>query len=117
MLDRSFNELRLGRSADAWQHLEQWIRIHARGPHADAEYDALLDSALQWQPHLVGDRLTCEYLSRLLALRDTGRALWVLERRFASNPRFVPSPPEQARRLRELASLAGKRSLLRQLGA
>ena len=117
MLDRAFNELRLGRSADAWHHLERWIEIHGRGASAHAEYGALLDSALQWQPHALGDRLTCEYLTRLLALRDTGRALQVLERRLGSNPLFRPASPEQARRLRELASLAGKRALCRHLDA
>jgi hypothetical protein len=115
MLEHSFNELRLGRTAEAWRDIERWIEAHARGPNADAEYGALLDSALAWHPPSLGDRLTCEYLSRLLAMRETGRALEVLERRLASNPRFRPSSPDQARRLRELAALAGKRGLSRLL--
>ncbi len=115
MLDRSFAQLRLGRTADSWREVERWIAVHCRGERADAEFDALMESTLKWEPPVVADRLVSEYLARLLAARDNGRALETLERRLASNPSFRPVRPEHAHRLRELAAFAGKRALCRQL--
>ncbi len=117
MLDRCFNELRLGHRAEAWAALERWISQHARGPSTHTEFGALLDSTLAWEPSAIGDRLAGEYLARLLAQRDNGRALAVLERRLESNPGYRPADPNHARRLRELAALAGKRALCRRLDA
>jgi hypothetical protein len=122
MLDRSFTQLRLGRAADAWREIEQWIARHcpdgAQDPaRTNAEYPALIASAERWDNPCIADRLTSDYLSRLLAQRENGKALEVLERRIASNPRFRPASPPQAARLRELAALAGKRPLHRALGS
>lgn len=117
MLEQSFNALRLGRSADSWGLLQRWIAKHAHGGRTHAEYAALLDSTLSWEPHVVGDRLVCEYLTRLLALKENGRALEVLERRLATNPRFSPQQAQQCTRLRELAALAGKSALGRHLNS
>ncbi|MGH8259490.1 MAG: hypothetical protein ACREUG_07340 [Steroidobacteraceae bacterium] len=120
MLDRSFTHLRLGRTADAWSEVEQWIGRHCseagRGPaRTHVEYPALIESAGKWDNPAVADRLTSDYLARLLALRENGKALEVLEQRLAVNPLFRPAPPAQSARLRELAGLAGKRALQRTL--
>ncbi len=115
MLDRSFAHLRLGRTVESWREIERWIAAHCRDERADAEFDALLNSTLKWEPPVVADRLVSEYLARLLAARDNGRALETLERRLASNPGFRPAQPDHAQRLRELAAFAGKRALCRQL--
>ncbi len=115
MLDRSFAQLRLGRTADSWSEIERWIAAHCRDERADAEFAALIDSTMQWAPPAVTDRLVSEYLARLLRERDNGRALETLERRLAAHPKFRPAPPADALRLRELAGLAGKRALTRQL--
>lgn len=115
MLDRSFAQLRLGRTADSWSEIERWIAVHGRGERAHTEFDVLIDSTMKWEPPVVADRLVSVYLDRLLALRDNGRALETLARRLASNPSFRPARPEQSRRLRELAALAGNRALCREL--
>ncbi|MGH8226957.1 MAG: hypothetical protein ACREU3_03460 [Steroidobacteraceae bacterium] len=115
MLDESFAQLRLGKPAEAWGRIERWIAAHCCGERAAAEYDALLESILKWSPPGVGDRLVSVYLARLLAERDNGRALEVLERRLATHPGYRLASEDQARRLRELAALAGKRALCRQL--
>jgi hypothetical protein len=122
MLDRSFTQLKLGRAADAWREVEQWLARHcpdhARDPaHMNTEYPALIASAERWDNPCIADRLTSDYLAWLLAQRENGRALEVLERRLASNPRFRPAPLAHAVRLRELAAFAGKRALHRALGA
>lgn len=121
MLDRSFGHARLGRIRDAWAEIERWTLEHChdapeRRARAHEEYAALIESASRWEDPQIADRLVSDHLGRLLAHRETGRALDVLERRLASNPRFRPASPAHAARLRELAALAGKRSLQRALG-
>jgi len=71
----------------------------------------------RWEDVAFADRLANEYIARLLARGENGRALEVLERRLASNPSFRPAEALHAKRLTELAALAGKRSLQRQLAA
>ncbi|MGB6452604.1 MAG: hypothetical protein WBE92_17785 [Steroidobacteraceae bacterium] len=115
MLDRSFAQLRLGRTKDSWSEIERWIAIHGRGERGDAEFDALIASTMKWEPPVVTDRLVSDYLDRLLGEQDNGRALETLARRLASHPSFRPARPEQAKRLRELAALAGNRALCREL--
>lgn len=122
MLDRSFAHVRIGRIGDAWAEIERWTLEHCRdGPahHAQSneEYAALIESASRWEDPRVADRLVSDHLSRLLAQRETGRALDVLERRLASNPRFRPKSILHATRLRELAALAGRRALHRAIAA
>lgn len=121
MLDRSFAHARLGRIRDAWAEIERWVLAHCgdtpdRRAQAHEEYGALIESTSRWEDPQIADRLVSDHLVRLLAQRETGSALDVLERRLASNPRFRHASPAQAERLRELAALAGKRSLHRALG-
>lgn len=121
MLDRSFTHARLGRIGDAWAEIERWTLEHCRdAPERRAqthdEYTALIESASRWDDPRIADRLVSEHLARLLTERETGRALDVLERRLASNPRFRPASASHAIRLRELAALGGRRSLHRALG-
>ena len=54
-------------------------------------------------------------LFRSFARRETGRALEVVEERLASNPNYRPKVTAHAARLAELAAVAGKRALHRQL--
>ena len=120
-LDRSCAHARLGRIADAWAEIERWTLAHChdapdRRAHTNAEYAALIESASRWEDPRIADRLVSDHLARLLAQRETGTALDVLERRLASNPRFRPKSAAHAARLRELAALAGKRALHRTLG-
>ncbi|HEY2590542.1 MAG TPA: hypothetical protein VGI35_03035 [Steroidobacteraceae bacterium] len=121
MLDRSFAHARLGRVHDAWAEIERWTLAHChdapeRRARTHEEYAALIDSSSRWDDPRIADRLVSDHLGHLLAKRETGRALDVLERRLASNPRFRPASSVHAIRLRELAALAGRRSLHRALG-
>jgi hypothetical protein len=121
MLDRSFGHARLGRIHDAWAEIERWTLEHChhapeRRARTHEEYVALIESSSRWHDPRIADRLVSDHLGHLLAQRDTGKALDVLERRLASNPRFRPASPAHAARLRELAALAGRRALHRALG-
>jgi hypothetical protein len=74
----------------------------------------VFEAACGWEDARPGDRLANELIGLLLARRQTGVALEVAEQRFAANPQFRPT---SAQRLTELAAVAGKRALRRQLEA
>jgi len=115
MLDRAHTQVRLRRIPAAWHELEQWIAAHGRGGHAWREYAALLEAASMWDDPRVADLLADDYLAQLLTRRENGMALEVLAHRLASHAGYRPASPEHARRLAELARLAGKAALERQL--
>jgi hypothetical protein len=124
MLDRSYAQLRLGRSLDAWQEIERWIATHSDAQafggtgveHPLGEYGILLEATSKWDDPRIADRLARDLLSQLLARGDNGRALEVAERRLVSSPAFAPAPAD-AVRLTELAGYAGKRALQQRLAA
>jgi len=115
VLDDAYAQLRLRRSLDSWQAIDKWLAPHRGQASERAEYLEVLFAVSQWDDPVIGDKLANEYIAILLTKRETGAAIEVAERRFASNPRFRVSPSTQAQRLAELAGLAGKRSLKRRL--
>jgi hypothetical protein len=115
VLDRSYALLRLKRRSDAWDNLEPWIRKHCPDAHPFTEYHALLEATCTWDDPVIGDRLANEYLAKLLASGETGMALDALQIRLASNQAFCPAPAAYASRLTELATLAGRKLMSRQL--
>jgi hypothetical protein len=117
MLDDAYAQLRLRRSLDAWQAIEKWLAPHRGGDTERTEYLAVFEVVSQWDDPVIADKLGNEYIAVLLSRKDNGAALEIAERRFARNPQFQPKPSTQAARLAELAALAGKRSLRRQLDA
>ncbi|HTV77420.1 MAG TPA: hypothetical protein VMF03_04140 [Steroidobacteraceae bacterium] len=117
VLDRSYALLRLKRRSEAWAHLEQWMRRHCPDGHPFTEYHCLLEATCTWDDPLIGDRVANEYLERLLVHKETGLALEALQIRLTSHPAFCPSTPGLAGRLADLAGLAGRRTLSRQLKA
>ena len=117
VLDRSFALLRLKRRSEAWANLEPWIREHCPDTHPFTEYHALLTATCGWDDPVIGDRVTDEYVERLLANGETGMALDALGLRLASNPAFYPQTPAYAERLTELATLAGRKAMSRLLVA
>jgi hypothetical protein len=115
VLDRSFALLRLKRRTDAWTNLESWMRQHCPDSHPFTEYHALLEATCSWDDPVIGDRVANEYMERLLANGETGLALDALQIRLGSNPNFYPAPAAYATRLTELATLAGRKAMSRQL--
>ncbi len=115
VLDRTYSLLRLKRRSDAWAHLEPWMRQHCPDAHPFTEYHALQVATCVWEDPVIGDKVTNEYLGKLLASGETGMAVEALEIRQASNPAFYPLDPVVAKRLIELAKLSGRKALSRQL--
>lgn len=115
VLDRTYALLRLKRRSEAWANLESWMRRHCPESHPFTEYHALLVATCVWDDPVIGDKVCNEYLGKLLASGETGLALEALDIRLASNPRFYPAHPAYAARLGQLAAVAGRKALQRQL--
>ena len=117
MLDQAYATLRLKRRRDAWELIQSWLGTHARGDDALSEYHTLLGATSGWEDPAIANRLASDYLDRLLAVGETGMALDVLAARLGAQPDFRPSAPATTVRLTELARLAGRAALGRQLEA
>jgi len=112
---RAYANVRMGKFLEGWQEIQAWLTRHGQGEHALTEQRAVLEAASRWEDVRPADRLANDLIALLLARRETGQALEVLEQRLASNPRFRPARAEHTVRLAELASLAGKGALRRRL--
>jgi hypothetical protein len=113
-LDHAYEQFRHQKPLEGWREIEAWLKAHAVAQATLSEYHAVFEAACGWDDVRPGDRLANELIGLLLARRQTGLALEVAERRFALNPNFRPT---SATRLAELAALAGKPTLRRQLQA
>jgi hypothetical protein len=115
VLDRSYALLRLKRRSEAWANLQPWMHKHCPDSHPFTEYHALLEATCAWDDPVIGDRVACEYIQKLLDSGESGLALDALQFRLQSNPAFCPPDPPYAARVAELAALGGRRALNRQL--
>jgi hypothetical protein len=119
MMDHAYMKFRVGKPLEGWQEIHTWLQSHRTGEDPAGnqlrEYQALLAIAERWDDGRTADKLTSELVELYFARRETGRALDVVERRLAINPRYRPGNPAHTRRLAELAGAAGKRALRRQL--
>ena len=115
MLDVAYSKFRVRKPLEGWQEIEAWLRVHAQGESQLVEYRAVLEAASGWDDVRAADRLANELVALLLTRRASGEALLVVEQRLATNPKYQVSPPAQALRVAELAGVAGKRALQRQV--
>ena len=111
-MDHAYEQFRVQKPLEGWREIETWLEAHAVGEATVPEYHAVFDAACGWDDVRPGDRLANELIGLLMARRQTGLALEAAEQRFATNPKFRPTA---AARLAELAAVAGKRALRRQL--
>jgi hypothetical protein len=113
MMDHAYMKFRVGKPLEGWQEIHSWLQSQRT---AD-EYAALLAIAQGWDDVRAADKLTNELVELYFAQRQTGRALDVVEKRLAQNPKYRPGNTAHTLRLAELAGAAGKRVLRRQLEA
>ena len=115
MLDRAHANFRVGKLVEGWQEIQAWLERHTESGQPLRELAAVLRSASSWNDVRPADRLASELIAALLARKENGKALEVLEQRLLSNPSFRPTQPAHVARLAELASAAGKPALRRRL--
>ena len=119
VLDVAYGKFRVAKPLEGWQQIDAWLKLHGGAADPDnkllLEHRAVLAAAARWDDVRPADRLTDDLVGLYLARRETGRALEVVEERLASNPLYRPRHAAHAVRLAELAAVAGKRALRRQL--
>jgi hypothetical protein len=115
MLDRAHANFRIGKLLEGWQEIQAWLERQTESGQPLRELAAVLRSASSWDDVRPADRLAGELIAALLARKENGKALEVLEQRLLSNPKFRPEQPAHVARLAELASAAGKPALRRRL--
>ena len=115
MCDRAYASFRIGKPLEGWREIQEWLERHSDGGPPLRELAAVLRSASSWDDVRPADRLASDLIAALLARKENGKALEVLEQRLLSNPGFRPAPPAHVARLAQLASAAGKAALRRRL--
>jgi hypothetical protein len=119
VLDHAYMKFRVGKPMEGWQEIQTWLSSQRAGLDPTdrllREHRAVLALTSRWEDVRPADRLTNDLVELYFARRETGRALEVVEERLASNPNYRPKVTAHAARLAELAAVAGKRALHRQL--
>jgi hypothetical protein len=113
MLEVAYTKFRVHRSAEGWEEIAGWLRTHSDL----SEHRAVLSAASAWDDVRPADKLANELVATLLARRETGAALLIVEQRLATNPQYQVLPETAAVRLAELAGAAGKKALQRRISA
>jgi hypothetical protein len=114
MLDRAYAKFRTGQPQQGFQEIQDWLERGPPGAERLQELSAAFESACAWEDVRCADQLAWDLIAALLASKETGKALGVLEKRLSSNPAFRPAPAYAAR-LAQLAAAAGKPALRRRL--
>lgn len=114
MLDQAHVCARTQRSPQAWQEIQAWLDQHGDKSNLQ-EHRQILEALSQWNRPEFADKLASEIIAILMGRRENGQALELLEQRLVDRPDFIPGPPVDVVRLREIASLAGKRALAKRL--
>jgi hypothetical protein len=112
MLDIVHAKFRVRQPAEGWDEIERWLRTHSDL----SEHRAVLTATSAWDEVRPADKLANNLVTTLLARRETGEALLIVEQRLATNPRFQVTPEAVAVRIAELAGAAGKKALQRRIG-
>ena len=118
-LDHAYMKFRVGKPSEGWQEIQTWLTAHRAGldptDRVLLEHRAVLAVTARWEDVRAADKLTNDLVELYFVRRETGRALEVVQERLASNPNYRPKHEAHAVRLAELAGVAGKPALRRQL--
>jgi hypothetical protein len=96
--------MRTGSHTKAWGLLQDWLA--SRG-HALSDYHWLCEHVVHWHDRRYANRLSEDYLERLIAFKDHGRALDVVRERLDQDPTFRPKTAAATWSLAQLAAQGG----------
>jgi hypothetical protein len=96
--------MRAGSHTKAWALLQDWLA--SRG-HAISDYHWLCEHVAHWHDPRYSNRLTEDYVDKLLLLKDRGRALDVVRQRLDEDPSFRPKTAAATLSIAELAAQGG----------
>jgi hypothetical protein len=95
---------RVGAHVKAWDLLQDWL--HSRGSTV-GDYHWLCERVSSWSDPRYANRLTEEYVDKLLILKQDGQALDVVAHRLAQDPNFRPKSASATLRIAERAARGG----------
>jgi len=100
----AYGLMRVGSHSKAWDLLQGWLA--SRGKTVE-DYHWLCDRLSKWSDARYANRMTEEYVDRLLALKQDGPALDAVARRLDQDPSFRPKTAAATLRIAQLAAHGG----------
>jgi hypothetical protein len=104
LVTQAYGHMRTGSHTKAWGLLQDWLA--SRG-HALSDYHWLCERVVHWHDRRYANRLSEDYLERLIAFKDHGRALDVVRERLDQDPTFRPKTAAATWNLSQLAAQGG----------
>jgi hypothetical protein len=104
VVTEAYGQIRVGAHANAWALLQLWLA--SRG-HAVEDYRWVRDCVVAWPDPRYADRLTEEYVDRLLAAKRDGEALDAVRDRLRLDKAFRPKSAAATLRIAQLAAGGG----------
>jgi hypothetical protein len=100
----AYGLMRVGAHVKAWAMLQDWLRSRANSPD---DYRWLCERVSTWGDPRYLNRLTEEYVERLIILKQDGRALDVVAHRLDEDPSFRPKSASATMHIAQLAAHGG----------
>ena len=104
VVTEAYGQVRVGAHQNAWALLQSWLA--SRG-HAPEDYLWVRDKVVAWPDARYADRLTQEYVDRLLAAKRDGEALDAVRDRLRVDKAFRPKSAAATLRIAQLAAGGG----------
>jgi hypothetical protein len=104
VVTEAYGQVRVGAHSNAWALLQSWLA--SRG-HAVEDYRWVRDCVVAWPDPRYADRLTQEYVDRLLAAKRDGEALDAVRDRLRTDRAFRPKSAAATLRIAQLAAGGG----------
>ncbi len=93
--------MRVGSHSNAWSVLQDWLVSHGNSP---GDYRWLCERLTAWNDPHYANRMTEEYVERLLSLNQDGEALDAVARRLREDSSFRPKTAAATMRIAQLAA-------------
>src|SRR6266404_4074921 len=104
VVTEAYGQVRVGAHQNAWALLQSWLA--SRG-HAPEDYLWVRDKVVAWPDARYADRLTEEYVDRLLAAKRDSEALDAVRDRLRVDKAFRPKSAAATLRIAQLAASGG----------
>jgi hypothetical protein len=104
LVTEAYGQVRVGAHTNAWALLQSWLE--SRG-HAVEDYRWVRDCVVAWPDPRYADRLTQEFVDRLLAAKRDGEALDAVRERLRVDQAFRPKSAGATLHVARLAARGG----------
>ena len=104
VVTEAYAHVRNGAHDNAWAMLQEWLA--SRG-HAPEDYRWVCDRVYAWPDERYGNRLTEDYVERLLSLKRNSEAIDAVTQRLRMDPNFRPKSAASTSSLAQLATRGG----------